>query len=280
MAARRRLFAAAWALLMLAGCAAQAAVPVRIALLAPFEGRYREVGYNALYAVRLALLDADTPAVELLAVDDGGSAASAADRARALALDPHTRVVIALGCAAAAAATQGAFGDLPVVVAGHWSGPVQPGVFVLASAALDSALTTPACPSVTEAARLPTPLVGGEVFALAQFPRLRADLNGIVIASSAALPDAAFAARYRASDTFAPPPGLLASLTYDAARVAAQVAAAAPDRAAVLRALQNIRHDGVNGTIRFSDGWWAGAPIHRYRYDAQGALTPVEGVVE
>src|SRR5690349_2126250 len=31
----------------------------RIALLAPFEGRYREVGYNAYYAVRLAFVDAN-----------------------------------------------------------------------------------------------------------------------------------------------------------------------------------------------------------------------------
>ena len=30
-------------------------LPGKIALLAPFEGQYREIGYNALYAVRLAI---------------------------------------------------------------------------------------------------------------------------------------------------------------------------------------------------------------------------------
>lgn len=282
MAARRRLLAAAGLLLALSGCAlARAGAPVRVALLAPFEGRYREVGYNALYAARLALQDAGAPTVELLPVDDGGSADSAASRARALALDPHTRVVIALGCAAASADTLAAFGDLPVLVAGHWGAqPTKPEVFVLAAAGLDRALTAPPCISVTAAARLPAPLVGGETLALAQFPLLRADLTGVVVASSAALPAADFAARYRASDAFAPPPGLLATLTYDAARLAAQVAAAAPDRAAALRALLNTSYDGLTGTLRFSGGWWQGAPIRRFRYDDQRALMPVDGVVE
>lgn len=282
MAARSWLLAAVWALLALSGCAqARAAAPVRVALLAPFEGRYREIGYNALYAARLALQDAGAPAVELLPVDDGGSAASAADRARALALDPHTRIAIALGCAAAADDTLRAFADLPVLVAGHWGAqPAAPQVFVLAASSLADELTTPPCVSVTDAARLPAPLVGGDIFALAQFPLLRPDLDGVVVVSSAALPGADFAARYRASDPFAPSPGLLATLTYDAARLAAQVAAAAPDRAAALAALLSAHYDGLAGTLRFSGGWWQGAPIHRFHYSAEGALTPVDGVVE
>ncbi|MBE2183871.1 MAG: hypothetical protein IAE89_10635, partial [Anaerolineae bacterium] len=53
MLARYLLITLACAL-CLAGCGATAATPKvqRIALLAPFEGRYREIGYNALYAAR------------------------------------------------------------------------------------------------------------------------------------------------------------------------------------------------------------------------------------
>ena len=54
---------------------------VRMALLAPFEGRYREVGYNALYAARLGFCRRQAILqVDLLAVDDGGT--QAANRAQ------------------------------------------------------------------------------------------------------------------------------------------------------------------------------------------------------
>ena len=38
-----------------AGCTGQTEPPPVIALFAPFEGRYQEFGYDALYAARLAL---------------------------------------------------------------------------------------------------------------------------------------------------------------------------------------------------------------------------------
>ncbi|MCS7070642.1 MAG: hypothetical protein NZM00_03995, partial [Anaerolinea sp.] len=59
------------AIALLTGCTVHQTAP-RIALIAPFEGRYREVGYNALYAARLALADAES-GVQLLPLDDGGS---------------------------------------------------------------------------------------------------------------------------------------------------------------------------------------------------------------
>jgi ABC-type branched-subunit amino acid transport system substrate-binding protein len=74
---------------MVVGCGATRSYAItRIALLAPFEGRYREVGYNAYYAALLALGESGSTQIELLAVDDGGSPATAAQRAAALARDP------------------------------------------------------------------------------------------------------------------------------------------------------------------------------------------------
>ncbi len=100
---------------------------VKIGLVAPFEGRYRYVGYDVIYAVRLALREANgannelritncglagstslmggvkgySPStgsgyyVELVAYDDGADPAMAAEQACKLAADPE--VVAAIG---------------------------------------------------------------------------------------------------------------------------------------------------------------------------------------
>ena len=41
-------------LLFLSACAASTQPVVKIGLVAPFEGRYRQIGYEAIYAARLA----------------------------------------------------------------------------------------------------------------------------------------------------------------------------------------------------------------------------------
>jgi len=73
----------------------------RVALLAPFEGRYREIGYNALYAARLAFTESGFANVELMPIDDGGSVVTAVLRARALTHDPQVIGALILGYQAA-----------------------------------------------------------------------------------------------------------------------------------------------------------------------------------
>ncbi len=83
----------------LAGCGVTRPV-VKIGVVAPFEGRYRAVGYDVIYAVRLAVRERNTAggingyAVEVVSLDDGGAAAAAAEQARKLALDPAVVAVI------------------------------------------------------------------------------------------------------------------------------------------------------------------------------------------
>jgi hypothetical protein len=260
-----RLFRASLPILMLllvAGCAAMhPATPVRIALLAPFEGRYREIGYNALYAARMALADKGGVNIELLAVDDGGTAESAADRARALARDPLVKAVIVLGDGAADANTQKAYGDLPVLMVGNWTDrPETSNVFILSSPEIMQQIKTTR--DVTEAARLPSPVTGGDLFALEQFRKLRGSLDGVTVLSSGSPPDSAFRERYLASAPFAPEPNLLATLSYDATAIALQ-AATSPD---ALSTLRDIQYNGLNGDLAFRNGWWADAPVHRYEY--------------
>jgi len=74
---------------------------VKIGLVAPFEGRYRYVGYDVIYAVRMALQEANAAGgvagygVELVAFDDGAEPAMAIEQARKLAADPE--LVAAIG---------------------------------------------------------------------------------------------------------------------------------------------------------------------------------------
>lgn len=254
-------------LVALTGCAVgRTQIPARIALLAPFEGRYREVGYDALYAARLAFSDSGRTDVEFFPIDDGGTVATAVDRARALAQDAQVRAVLVSGLAATDPAVLSAFGDLTVLVIGHWGTAAREGVFVLASADLPAALSVSARVEVTDAARLTSPVVGGEIFALSQFPRLRADTAGITVVSSARLPDEAFYTRYVNSAPFAPAPGLLAMLAYDAAALTIGAAQGRASRSQVRAGFAAQTYTGLNGEIRFEGGFWANAPVYRYGY--------------
>jgi ABC-type branched-subunit amino acid transport system substrate-binding protein len=73
---------------------------IKFGLVAPFEGRYRPVGYDAIYAARLAVRERNASGgvggyrVELVAYDDGGDPQAATERARQLALDPQVVAVI------------------------------------------------------------------------------------------------------------------------------------------------------------------------------------------
>jgi branched-chain amino acid transport system substrate-binding protein len=88
---------------LLAACRFPGAIrpTVKIGLVAPFEGRYRYVGYDVIYAVRLALREANAAGgvggynVELVAYDDAADPDQATEQARKLAVDPD--VVAAIG---------------------------------------------------------------------------------------------------------------------------------------------------------------------------------------
>jgi len=73
---------------------------VKIGLVAPFEGRYRYVGYDLFPAVRLAVRETNGAGgvggygVELVAYDDGADPALAAQQARKMAVDPEVVVVL------------------------------------------------------------------------------------------------------------------------------------------------------------------------------------------
>lgn len=260
-------------LFLVVGCSGKGDGIQRIALLAPFEGQYREVGYDAYYAMRLAMQERDTDLVELLAIDDGGSESSAVDRAKALASDPLVKVALILGNNATVDTVQEAFGQVPVLIVGQWhTQPATGSAYMLASDQLGSLLS----PNEQLENATDANVVGGEMFALQQVPMLIDDLSGITIVSSARLPDENFRQRYLSSGQFVPEPGLLATLTYDAAGIALDALQTTDANTTIA----TMRYKGLNGSIQFKDGYWIDAPINYFAYDTERKLTPEDRPVK
>jgi len=113
---------------------------VKVGLVAPFEGLYQPLGYEVLYAVKLAIQERNASGgvagymVELVALNDDNEPAGAAQRAREMAVDPDV-----------------------VGVIGHFSSPTalaaleeyqRAGLALVTSAAAANAVTDGGYPSV------------------------------------------------------------------------------------------------------------------------------------
>lgn len=82
-----------------AGCASVDPV-IKIGLVAPFEGRDRHVGYDAIYSARMAVREINAAGgvaghrVSLVALDDRGDPELARQAAASLAIDPGVIAVV------------------------------------------------------------------------------------------------------------------------------------------------------------------------------------------
>ncbi len=89
----------------LAGCQQQTPQVVKIGLVAPFEGQDRDIGYDGIYAARLAVREFNQAQaaengdlrVALVALDDSGNGDMAAGNGQALAQDPAIIAVVGMG---------------------------------------------------------------------------------------------------------------------------------------------------------------------------------------
>jgi branched-chain amino acid transport system substrate-binding protein len=89
-------------LLTVGGCTATGGTKpiIKVGLVAPFEGLYRPLGYEVLYAVKLAIRERNASGgvagymVELVALNDDNDPTVAAQRAREMAVDPDVVGVI------------------------------------------------------------------------------------------------------------------------------------------------------------------------------------------
>ena len=85
---------------LITACIPGAHSTIKIALVAPFTGRHREIGYQAIHGARLALseytaaLGVQGHPVELLPLDDTGDPQAAIEQANKLLADPDVVAVI------------------------------------------------------------------------------------------------------------------------------------------------------------------------------------------
>jgi len=108
---------------VLVGCSGPRPTTIsRIVLIAPFEGRYREIGYQSLYASRLAIQQAASIDLELLAIDDGGTVETAYARVQAVQQDNHVQGVLLVGPFATHPDIQP---NIPHLRLGTWQAPLK-----------------------------------------------------------------------------------------------------------------------------------------------------------
>lgn len=131
-------------LLLVLGAAACWPRPVpevlKIGLSAPFEGRYRAIGYDTIYAARLAVREINERGalpghrLALVAYDDRADVAMARSNAEALVTDPAVVAVIGhyRSRTTEAAAPVYREGGVPMVAVGGWLTPTVSGVWHLA----------------------------------------------------------------------------------------------------------------------------------------------------
>jgi len=239
-------FACLLILALLPACSVSTAPVVKVGLVAPFEGRYRAIGYEAIYAARLAIREINSAdgvggvRVELLALDDSGDSVMAIEQARKLALDPQVLAVIGhyrpdtTGAALAAYCAE----SLPVLAVDSDRAGACTAVFMLT-------------PPVTRP--------------------LSSDPTSFLFVASVPhptdLPDARpFVAAYNAIPIDGTRAGPIALQTYDAMYVLFDALGrnlksdGAPSRAGMAQALAASDYGGLGGTYRFD--------AHRGRIDA------------
>jgi hypothetical protein len=261
MVARLLWFAGFMFLLLSSSCTVDETKSVYyLALVAPFEGEQSEIGYQALYAVRMALQEAELAEfneVVLLAVDDGGNVDHAVERVSVLHADERVLAILALGDIAYDPAVQMVAVDVPLISAGYWGvGPLTDTSFVMAS---------------LEVARYSQQSqVNNLEASTRQFRARNAIAADVTLVASSAMPDAEFRAGYLDMGQFVPQPGLIAVHSYSTARHLLTLIDGHQDRSSLIAALQ----------CDFLDGYLIESRVYEYRFNETGVLIPVDRVIE
>ncbi len=287
--------------LFIASCTPSTRPSLKIGLVAPFAGRYREVGEEVIYAIRLAVREANAAGgiggytVELMALDDGGDPARAAEQAHKLATDPQVVGVIGHWLDSTTLAAAPVYADFGIPFLATTTFPdLNPAAFRLwltDSAYLAAAPDTSHCPLPCDSledlswlqSTIPlrfapgtivsnhakrSKISGPPLWGLSQFPRLLGDeADDINIIAPAPLPadssDPDFADRYR-SISPGVAPHFLAVLAYDAAKILFSAIEqnikidGLPTRSGVAAALAQTDYNGLSGHFSFnSDRDWA-----------------------
>ncbi|MCS6774548.1 MAG: ABC transporter substrate-binding protein, partial [Thermoflexales bacterium] len=236
---------------------------IKIALVAPFEGRLRRVGYDVFPAFRLAIREQIRQSgtgrvfVTFIAYDDRGEPEMAARVARQVVLDPEVVGVIGHFVLSSTLAALPIYAEagLPLV-APHVPAnalPEHPAVFRLGpmSSSPPAHSSPRACSAVAPALPLGEPLGRciGDAPVPEDLPEARAALAAFTELSLGPPPTPRSVVGYTAAQV------LLAAVRADAER------AGVPTRNGVASALRQVRVRSLLGEVSFdSSGRWTNAP--------------------
>ena len=251
---------------------------VKIGLVAPFEGAFRSIGYDAIYAARLAIREINAAGgidgwvVELVAYDDRGEVDLAERTAGNLAFDQDVVAVIGHFRPDTSSAASAIYKneDVPLLVLGGWEGSApltwslapSPDALAEAIAALANGLpagwldlSVPAFGPVAGGDEDGTPFV-------TPYPDTGA-IEGVE----------AWVVDYRSMGPHVSGPGPLALPTYEAVYLIAEAieaalhAGRAPTREAVGAALGSAQRSGWLGKISWdAGGYWEAPALYVYRW--------------
>lgn len=278
---------------------------IKIGLVAPFEGRYRYVGYDAIYAARLAVREINAAGgaggwmLELAAYDDRADPEMARTAARNLVTDPDVVAVIGHYREASTGAAVVVYGEagMPLLAVGAWLTPTDVLVWRMTplpeQVAVAMAQTTPLEMSYSDGS---APSVLGGIFPFASslvegtflFAPIRLEemdvwRTGTLFVTPYPLPRDlpgldAWRAAYRAVGPHVPDPGVYALPTYEAVYALAEAIAAAtlaegqPSRSGIQAALPNVHRAGALGTVAWdATGYWRDMPLYVYVWEQAGA---------
>ena len=253
--------------LLLAACAVPRPT-VKIALVAPFEGRLRQVGYDAFPALRLAIRNAIQTGgagrynVTFIAYNDNGDPTFAERVAHDVAIDPEVVAVIGHWVPTTTLAAMHVYAEagLALLAPGIPADALPQDALIFRMGPTDggrrSEIRGQNCQQFNQ---LPTPNY---------FPVCRSDAPPV-----SELPDAATVLQGFTDITLGTPPAPRSIVAFDATNViidAIRLDATDTDstvtRAGVAQALRNVAHHGLLGEIQFDENnTWAAAPLWEYR---------------
>ncbi len=271
--------------LVISACLPVTRPVLKVALVAPFEGRYRDVGYEVTFAYRLAIQEVNRAggaggySIEMLSLDDAGDAAMAAEQARKVSTDPQVVAVVGhwLDATTRAAAPIYEAAGIPLLATGT-TAKLPPSTLRLWYTVQEYAgaeAATPHCPLPCDSLEALSGVAvqpagaGPVMWQQPQFLSLAGALaEGAATIAPAPLPadshDPSFAERYRPM-AFGTEPRSNAVLAYDAARLVFDAIERAvakngkATRAGVAEALAQSNFEGIGGPIKFDASHeWAG----------------------
>ena len=244
-----------------------------IGLIAPFEGRYQDVGYNALYATQLAIEEANlSDQIQLLPLDIGTNISDMSQRLNAINNNQGIIAVVIIDYENQTIPELDFNAEVPIIAMGEWAITTNsPPFLIYRNPTIQDRLSDSSLQSVI-AGSISDSFTGGEVITIDEFKIFIENIENVTIVSSTQLPSNEFRESYLELNQFAPEPTLVATLTYDVINIILDAVSSA----------KNLSRSALSSTLHqlvTDDGYFNNVSILEYQY-VDGELMIVDHVIE